>query len=120
MKLLKIVLLPWALLSFLKGAGLSFFVNGADQNIQLTFIWLAYSSMLFILPLSFWKESLAIVLLFLAALGAWTMILKCSFFTRASVSQKDLLISVAYRPFLCAAILVGGKVVGSIRRQPSR
>ena len=55
----KAILLIWGGLSLIKGLGLSFFVNGANQYLQTAYIELVYESVLIGVLISIFSNKLA-------------------------------------------------------------
>jgi hypothetical protein len=101
----KVALVVWGIASLLQGAGLSFFINGADQYRQTAFIELAYDSLFVGALISFLWTRIASVLLLGATLAALAILLWTRSFGHGASFAPPLLWAIAIRPALGALIL---------------
>jgi hypothetical protein len=99
----RIFLVIWGIASFIQGAGLSFFVNGANQYIQTTYINLVYVSVFIVSLMSFWSAKIAGLLSALSAAVALVILL-----TDASFQSTlgPSLLEITIRPVLTSLILL--------------
>jgi hypothetical protein len=101
----KVALVVWGIASLLQGAGLSFFINGADQYRQTAFIELAYDSLFVGALISFLWSRIASVLLLGATLAALAILLWTRSFGHGASFAPPLLWAIAIRPALGALVL---------------
>jgi len=100
----KIMVMLWGVVSLLQGAGLSFFVSGADQYRQTSFINLVYVSVFVASLVSLLSSRIASLLLFLSTLGALAILFWTNSFGHGLGSTGSLLLAIAIRPALASVL----------------
>ena len=100
----KIVIMLWGVVSLLQGAGLSFFVSGADQYRQTSFINIVYVSVFVASLLSLLSSRIASLLLFLSTVSALAILFWTNFFGHGQESAGSLLSAIALRPALASVL----------------
>ena len=100
----KIMVMLWGVVSLLQGAGLSFFVSGADQYRQTSFINLVYVSVFVASLVSLLSSRIASLLLFLSTLGALAILFWTNSFGHGLESTGSLLLAIAIRPALASVL----------------
>jgi len=96
----KAILLIWGGLSLIKGLGLSFFVNGANQYLQTAYIELVYESVLIGVLISIFSNKLAALALGLVSVLAAGILYDTNFFGHGASALYGDGIEVAIRPAL--------------------
>jgi len=103
----KAILLIWGGLSLIKGLGLSFFVNGANQYLQTAYIELVYESVLIGVLISIFSTKFAALALGLITVLAAGILYDTKLFGHGTAALSGFGIEVAIHPALgCLIFLI--------------